>query len=124
MKIRFDNHSVSGVSRQYRGFVLELPGHSSREVDVPQHYVKDVLAYLSNRHPAVFFVPVALEKCEEAGQTCEESEETAASTNLEEAATGSQDGEEEEEDVAPNVKAGPAVSRSDKKKTKKSGGKR
>jgi hypothetical protein len=65
MKIRFDNNSVSGVNRKYRGFVLDIPGHSSQVIDVPVQYVKDALSYLGHRHPAVACTPLVEEVPEE-----------------------------------------------------------
>ncbi len=62
MKIRFDNNSVSGVNRKYRGFDLNIPGHSSITVDVPPQYAKDAMTYLKHRHPAVVCTPIIPEK--------------------------------------------------------------
>jgi len=62
MKIRFDNNSVSGVNRKYRGFVLDIPGQSSITVDIPSQYVNDAMSYLKYRHPAVVCTQIAAEK--------------------------------------------------------------
>ncbi len=132
MKIQFQNNSVSGVNRKYRGFVLDLPGHSSQAIDVPPQYVKDVLSYLKYRHPAVICTPVA-EKLESspnetntvasAVQIEAAGEETGATDTTAEsdAVTGS--GEDETDTEGQEEKV-PAVDAGAGKKTKKSGGKK
>lgn len=63
MQIRFENHSESGIFRQYAGFTLSLPGHAmgSKAVaaNVPEPLVKDVEAYLTRHHPAVKMTRIA-----------------------------------------------------------------
>lgn len=82
MKIKFDNNSVSGVNRKYRGFVLDIPGQSSRTVDVPPQYVSDAVAYLKYRHPAVICTPLVAERASEAAPAAAPQGDIAADRSL------------------------------------------
>lgn len=65
MKMKFENHSVSGIFREYGAFAFRLPGHTIGDkaviVDVPEAYVADIQKYLTNKHPAVRFTAIAEE---------------------------------------------------------------
>jgi hypothetical protein len=114
MKIRFINNSVSGVSRQYRGFSFELQGYREKTLDVPSQYVADLKKYLKSRHPAVRVIEevtkqdVAAENTDQQGDT-EVTEIVETNDNTLETGEG-------EEDVA--------AENTGKKNNKKSGGKK
>lgn len=57
MKITFSNNSVSSIHRKYRRFALDIPGSSSKTINVPQQYVNAVLSYLNSNFPAVTCTP-------------------------------------------------------------------
>jgi hypothetical protein len=62
MNIKFTNNSVSGLNRRYRGFDFELPGSTSKTMDVPEQYVENLTTYLKEKHPAVICEKVEVEK--------------------------------------------------------------
>ena len=143
MKIRFDNNSVSGVNRKYRGFVLDIPGLSSVTVDVPSQYVNDAVSHLKYRHPAVICTPIMAEKpedptpVEEAPLTeqrpdtaIEEGETREIEADGEEAAPAEEEAEKEiiKANAAAAVKVkdakGKAVVKEAEKKKGKKGGKK
>ena len=55
--IKFENFSVSGIYREYAGFVLKIPGHSigaqAVVAEVPDELVDNIKQFLASRHPAV-----------------------------------------------------------------------
>lgn len=57
MYIKFENNSVSGVFREYAGFVLNVPGHAIGNkaviVTVPDELVADVTKFVSVQCPAM-----------------------------------------------------------------------
>lgn len=142
MKIEFNNNSVSGVNRKYRGFTLDIPGHSLQVIDVPSQYVKDVLSYLKHSHPAVICTsPVETGVADQQSNTAitedsgsgnaaktEGAEASGTDSTAEEgvsyASTEKEDSasvqNEEEKDVT-SEKESEAV-KDDKKKSKKSSG--
>lgn len=69
LKLKFENYSVSGVSRVYEGFRLEIPGHALEEkaveLEVPDALVDNVKTFLGASHPAVIISDVAEAATEE-----------------------------------------------------------
>lgn len=63
MKLKFENHSVTGIYRQYSGFLLDVPGHSLGEkaviADVPDPLAAEIRSWLASKHPAVKISEVA-----------------------------------------------------------------
>lgn len=95
MKIKFENFSVSGVSRKYRGFDLDIPGHSigdkSITLDVPLYLVEDICQHLKTNHPAIKItqlnedevpLPIAAEVSEEEVPEEDGREEEACSDEV------------------------------------------
>jgi hypothetical protein len=62
MKAQFTNNSVSGVHRAYRGFTFDLPGRTSKEIEVPAQYADNLTQYLEKNCP---YVECAIFKSEE-----------------------------------------------------------
>ena len=65
MKIKFENHSVSGIFREYAGFILNIPGHAIGDkavtANVPDDLVDDVKRHLTANHPAIVVTVVDAE---------------------------------------------------------------
>lgn len=57
MKIKFENFSVSGIYREYAGFILSVPGHALGNkaviAEVPDEHVADIRQFLAINHPAI-----------------------------------------------------------------------
>lgn len=81
MKIKFENHSVSGIFREYAGFILNIPGHAfgakAVVATVPDELAADVRKYLAANHPAIV-VTVEGEKDFEAAAAKEAAEKAEA----------------------------------------------
>jgi len=132
LKIRFENSSVSGVSRRYRGFSLDIPGRSAVTVDVPAKYVNDVLAHIKKRHPAVVCLPgkpvEAVPETPDAEKEADKPDETGATGETEPADTGPDEtepaetgaaGEKEPDEKEPDETEPAASKPKSKKKGKK-----
>lgn len=95
MKIKFENPSVSGISRMYPGFRLHIPGHAIDAkaviLDVPDEYVENVKDYLKTSAPVITVTALDVETAEsEAAQVqanaqaqAEEAAEKAAKEKAE-----------------------------------------
>ena len=69
MQIKFENNSVSGIFREYAGFVLNVPGHAIGNkavvVAVPDHLVADVTKFVSAQCPAMVITKLGKEAATE-----------------------------------------------------------
>jgi len=80
MNIKFENHSVSGIYREYAGFILNIPGHAIGNkavvAKVPDELATDVKRYLAANHPAIVVTVEGEEGIDAAAK--EEAEKAAA----------------------------------------------
>lgn len=110
MNIKFTNNSVSGLNRRYRGFDFELPGSTSKTMDVPEQYVENLTTYLKEKHPAVICEKVEVEKTD--APPVADADSAPANTGGSESGTGQKEKEA----------AGPGNANSSGNKNKKGGG--
>lgn len=66
MKVTLTNNSCSRIRRAYPKFEVDVPGHKTVTVPVPDDCVDKLRSYLKTHHPAVVFAVAESEVAEEA----------------------------------------------------------
>lgn len=107
MKIKFENHSISGIFREYAGFILNIPGHAlgakAVVANVPDELATDVRKYLKDNHPAIVVTVEGEEDFEAAA--AKEAAEKAEAERLAAESEAAQKAAEEAEALAAKEKA-------------------
>jgi len=82
MKIKFENHSISGIYREYAGFILNIPGHAIGNkavvAKVPDELATDVKRFISANHPCVVITDIDGEEAEPQAPVASEEAEPVA----------------------------------------------
>ncbi len=110
MRIKFTNHSVSGVHRQYPAFALEIPGSDAVTLDVPDELVEDVKAHLATHQPAIAIEENPAEEAASEGLD-DEAEAERLAAEAEAAAAAAVEAEELAAEAAEKVSKGKGGSR-------------